>query len=163
MEAAALAQAAALRHAVRRPDRVFSSLARRTRQTAAALQLEVEEDAALRDLDHGRWAGRALSDIQAENPDGLLLWLTDVDAAPHGGEAVSAMLLRVAAWMEAHAGDRGHTIVVTHAAVVRAAILHVLGAPARAFWLIDVEPLSFTDLRHDGRRWALRAGAPVAV
>ena len=46
---------------------------------------------------------------------------------------------------------------MTHAAVIRAAVLIVLDAPASAFWRIDVEPLSLTDLRFDGRRWALRA------
>ena len=42
---------------------------------------------------------------------------------------------------------------------VRAGLLHVLRAPSTSFWLIDVEPLSAIDLRSDGKRWSLRAGA----
>ena len=53
--------------------------------------------------------------------------------------------------------ERGHTIALTHASVIRTAILHVLGAPLAASWKIDIEPLSITDFRSDGRRWVLRA------
>jgi broad specificity phosphatase PhoE len=47
-------------------------------------------------------------------------------------------------------------IAVTHAAVIRAAVIGVLGAPPQSFWRIDVEPMSLVDLRSDKRRWALR-------
>ncbi len=49
--------------------------------------------------------------------------------------------------------ERGHTIAITHASVIRTAIAHVLGAPLAASWKIDIEPLSITDFRSDGRRW----------
>ena len=51
----------------------------------------------------------------------------------------------------------GIGVAVTHAAVIRAAILAVMGASAACFARIDVTPLSLTDLRSDGRRWTLRA------
>jgi len=37
----------------------------------------------------------------------------------------------------------------------------VLGAGAPAFWRIDVEPLSLTELSSDGRRWNLRQRSAV--
>ncbi|MOA70669.1 hypothetical protein D3C78_1997190 [compost metagenome] len=47
--------------------------------------------------------------------------------------------------------------------MIRAALMHVLQCPPTAFQLIDIEPLSATELRHNGR-WRLRlmdAGAPT--
>ena len=52
--------------------------------------------------------------------------------------------------------EDGHTIAVTHAAVIRAAVVTALGAPAQSFWRIDIEPLSRIALRSDNRRWVLR-------
>jgi broad specificity phosphatase PhoE len=63
----------------------------------------------------------------------------------------------VAGWLDDLRGEPGHTLAVTHAAVIRAAILAVIGAPAACFARIDVTPLGLTDLRGDGRRWTLRA------
>lgn len=157
LEEPALVQAASLRDRLRRADRALTSPLLRARQTAEALCLDAREEPALRDLDHGRWAGRALGEIEAAEPGAVQAWLHDAGAAPHGGEAVSDLLLRVAAWMGGYGGETGHTVIVTHAAVIRAAILHVLDAPAGSFWRVDVAPLSVTDIRHDGRRWALRA------
>lgn len=163
LEERALARAAALRPMIRRADRAWTSPALRARQTAAALGLDAVDEPALRDGDHGRWAGRRLEEVQAEEPDAVIAWLADPDAAPHGGEALSALLGRTASWLDARAGDGSHGIAVTHAAVIRAAILHVLAAPASSFWRIDIAPLSVVELSHDGRRWAWRASSlPLA-
>jgi broad specificity phosphatase PhoE len=159
LEERALARAAALQPMIRRADRAWTSPALRARQTAAALGLDAVEEPALRDGDPGRWAGRRLEEIQAEEPESVIAWLSDPDAAPHGGEMLSALLRRAAAWLDARAGDGGHGIAVTHASVIRAAILHGLGAPASAFWRLDIAPLNVVELSHDGRRWAWRASS----
>ncbi|MGK9167283.1 histidine phosphatase family protein [Inquilinus limosus] len=158
LEARALAEAVALRPVLRRADRAWTSPALRARQTAAALGLEAVDEPTLRDCDYGRWARRRLEEVQREEPQGVAAWLADPDAAPHGGESLSALLRRAAAWLDARAGDGGHGIAVTHAAVIRAAVLHALGAPALSFWRLDIAPLSATELSHDGRRWVWRAG-----
>ncbi|WP_395683104.1 histidine phosphatase family protein [Inquilinus sp.] len=163
LEERALARTTELRPVIRRADRAWTSPALRARQTAAALGLDAVDEAALRDVDAGRWAGRRLEEVQAAEPQGVIAWLSDPDAAPHGGEALSALLTRVEAWLDARAGDGGPGIAVTHAAVIRAAILQALEAPASSFWRIDIAPLSVTELSHDGRRWAWRASSlPVA-
>ncbi|MFE0754384.1 histidine phosphatase family protein [Inquilinus sp. NPDC058860] len=159
LEERALPRAAALKPMIRRADRAWTSPALRARQTAAALGFDAVSEPALRDGDHGRWAGRRLEEIQAAEPDGVIAWLADPDAAPHGGETLSDLLRRAAAWVDARAGDGGHGVAVTHAAVIRAAILHGLDAPASSFWRIDIAPLSLTELSHDGRRWAWRASS----
>ena len=137
--------------------RSWTSPALRARQTAAALRLSASVEPAPRDCDFGRWTGLRLVDLQAHEPDAVASWLADPAAAPHGGESVLDVMHRVAAWLDERCQDIGHGIAVTHPAVIRAAVVHVIGAPPQAFWRIDVEPLSCTDLRRNGDRWTLRA------
>jgi broad specificity phosphatase PhoE len=143
---------------LRRVHQCWTSPALCARQTAAALELAPAIDPDLRECDYGRWAGRRLSDIGAEEPDAIAIWLADVNAAPHGGESIANVRQRIAAWLDGRIGENGHGVAVTHAAVIRCAILHVIGAAAQSFWHIDVGPLSMTELRHDGSRWRWRAG-----
>lgn len=157
LEDRALSRATALGQVLRRADRAWTSPALRARQTAAALALDAAVNRSLRDCDYGRWAGRKFTDVQNEEPASVAAWLTDVEAAPHGGKSLSDLLRRVSAWMDECIREEGHTIAVTHAAVIRPAILHVLDAPAQSFWRIDIEPLSVSRLRGDGLRWTLLA------
>ncbi|HTO83978.1 MAG TPA: histidine phosphatase family protein [Methylomirabilota bacterium] len=144
-------------------ERVWTSPALRARQTAEALGLAATPEPALRDCDFGRWAGRRLADLQAAEPAAVAAWLGDPAAAPHGGESLLDLLARVASWLEARAGERGHGIAITHPAIIRAAIVHALAAPPAAFWRIDIEPLSLTELRRSPQHWTLRAtGCPLA-
>lgn len=151
-----LPELAALRPMLARVDRCVTSPLLRARETAAALGLSPTPEPALRELDFGQWGGRDLRAIAAEAPDAAALWLADPDAAPHGGESRTALQDRVAAWLTQQLAGRGHTFCITHASVIRAAVLHALAAPPDAFWRLDIEPLSRTELRSDGRRWAVR-------
>ena len=157
LEPRALARAGKAGPELRRADRVWTSPALRARQTAEALGLDASIEPLLADQDFGQWAGRGLEDVQARDPDGVAVWLTDPNAAPHGGESLADLARRGAALMDRLLAERGHTMAVTHAGVIRAAIVHVLGAPLSSVWKIDLEPLSLTDFRSDGRRWVVRA------
>ena len=86
LEPRSLALAKAMRGTLRRADRVWTAPALRARQTAEALALEASVEPLLADQDHGRWAGRSFEEVQAEQPEGIAAWLTDPNAAPHGGE-----------------------------------------------------------------------------
>jgi broad specificity phosphatase PhoE len=156
-----LARVAGLIPSLGRIERLWTAPERRAQQTAARLSAEATVVAALRDCDFGRWQGRALADIQATSPADAAAWLSDMGSAPHGGESLLDVLARVGQWLDGHR-EPGHTVAVTHPAVIRAAIVHALGAPALAFWRIDVEPLSVADLRLNKDRWTLRAvGKPA--
>ena len=139
-----------------RADRIVASPALRARQTAEALRLEAGIDPALRDCDYGRWAGRPIIAIETEEPENLAIWMTDPEAAPHGGENLLDLRTRIAGWMDGQSALGGHVIAVSHAAVIRAAVAHVLQAPLSSFWLIDVEPLAIVRMTSNGRRWSLR-------
>ena len=95
----------------------------------------------LKDLDYSSWRGKSLDEVQATDPDGVRRWLTDIDAAPHGGESIRNFLARIGGWLAGQHGS-GHTLAVTHPAVVRAAVVLTLQAPAQSFWRIDIPPVS---------------------
>lgn len=132
------------------------SPARRARETARAAALDAEVVPELGECDFGTWAGRTLAEIHEKDPAGAHAWMTDPQARPHGGESLADLLARVGAWLDAQAQQDGRAIAITHGGVVKAAVVHALGAPAAAFWRVDVAPLAVTELHaHDGG-WTLR-------
>ncbi|BBZ64114.1 histidine phosphatase family protein [Mycolicibacterium monacense] len=135
-------------------DAAYCGPEKRTRQTAELLGLHAVADPLLADLDCGRWRGDVLGGVE---PAELAIWLTEPAQAPHGGETVVQVIERVRRWMDSMAGRRGRFVAVTHPAVVRAAILVALDAPARSFWRIDVAPVSRTVLHFRGHAWTLRS------
>lgn len=152
----ALDEARALAPHLDRADVAWTGPAARARQTAEALGLEATVAPELDECDFGAWGGRTLAELDTEDPGAVAAWIEDPAAAPHGGESLLALLDRVRGWLDAHAGDGSRVVAVTHAGVVRAAVVCALEAPAHAFWRLDVAPLSRTVLHaHDGR-WTVR-------
>ncbi|MEV8639150.1 histidine phosphatase family protein [Streptosporangium sp. NPDC051023] len=135
------------------PGRAVRGTELRCAQTAEALGLRAEPEPLLADCDYGRWSGTTLTEVEAGEPEALAAWLTDPEAAPHGGEPIAALLDRVAGWLAAL--EPGRTVAVTHAPVIRAAVVHALDAPALSFWRVDVAPLAMVALTGRGGRWRL--------
>jgi broad specificity phosphatase PhoE len=135
----------------------WASPTKRTIETAAALNLETKIDACLRDIDLGRWAGRTFGEVEEQEPKEIERWLADATSAPHGGESVAQLIERVSEWLTGVRQLRGRIAVVSHPAVIRAAIVAAIEANPGSFWRIDVAPLSVVELRSNGERWALRA------
>jgi len=146
----------ALSSRLRPADSVFASPTLRAWQTADALGLEPMFADALADCDFGRWAGRSIAEIQQAEPDNLAAWMARPEDAPHGGEPIAAVCARVKVWMSEHLQAGGHIVAITHAAVVRAAIITTLNAPVSSFWLADIEPLALIRMTSNGKRWSLR-------
>ncbi|WP_424891059.1 histidine phosphatase family protein [Streptomyces sp. XH2] len=141
--------------------RVLTTPSPRCRETAAVLGADgAGAEPALRDLGAGRWEGRALAELGASEPEAVAAWLTDPDAAPHGGESVRGVVARVGAWLDGL--EDGRVLAVAAPAVIRAAVVHGLALPAQVFWRLDVQPLSLTELTGRGGRWNLRCGVPLA-
>lgn len=143
-------------------DRWLSAPETRSRHTTGMLchKTLVSNDMGLRDWNCGRWAGRSVASIQAADPEAFAAWLSDADAAPHGGESLSDLLARVAEWLAGEAVQGGRTAAVAHPAILRAALAAVVGSGAPGFWRIDVQPLTRLQLSHDGRRWVLQGLIP---
>jgi broad specificity phosphatase PhoE len=133
----------------------WSGPEQRAIQTSGVLGLSTRVAGGLRDCDYGRWRGQTLEEIQSQDPEGMLQWLTRPDAAPHGGESIETLIGRAGRWMdEQHAVS--HTLAVTHPAVIRAAIVSGLDLPPKIFWRFDIAPLSLTEMYFSRSTWTLR-------
>jgi broad specificity phosphatase PhoE len=119
------------------------------------LKLDATPLSVLRECDYGAWQGRTFEEILAADPKGVDEWLRDPAAAPHGGESLLRLTQRVAQWLEGEKVMERRSILVTHAGIVRAAIVHAIDAPAKSFWRIDIAPLSVTRLSGRDGRWNL--------
>ncbi|QHF44542.1 phosphoglycerate mutase [Pseudomonas sp. S35] len=124
----------------------------RARQTAGMFASAPVIENALRDADVGHWKGKGIDELDR---DELTQWLTDSASVPHGGESVTQVCARVAQWIQSLEAKPGHVVAITHPFVIRAALLYVMQCPVSMFYLIDVEPLSATELRFNGV-WRLR-------
>lgn len=136
-------------------DRFLTSPELRTRQTAELLKLDAVSLSTLRDCDYGAWKGYTFEEVMAREPKAVEAWLRDPAAAPHGGESLLSLMQRTAQWLEGESAMDRRSILVTHPSIVRAAIVHAIGAPPKSFWRIDVAPLSMTRLSGTDGRWNL--------
>jgi broad specificity phosphatase PhoE len=83
--------------------------------------------------------------------------MRDPDAAPHGGEPFSQAVKRIGEWLDtldvAQSNARD-VIAVTHAAIIRAAVIHALAASPVIFPRIEIAPLTVVELhRSEQRGW----------
>ncbi|MFM0361080.1 histidine phosphatase family protein [Paraburkholderia sediminicola] len=171
LDARGLAEAAAARARLSIPDDavVFVSPFACARETASALGLGAAASGqgasvneGLADMDYGLWHGRRLTDLAVEASHDLAAWSHDPDAAAHGGESFSQLVKRVGQWLDAQndalstgvmTGNTQNVVAVTHAPVIRAAIVHALGASTAVFPRIEIAPLSMVELRRSRRGW----------
>ncbi len=143
------------RHPLGRPDVCYASPALAAVQTARATGHEPIVEPALADCDYGNWHGRTLTDVSAEQPGDLRTWLADLHSAPHGGQSLAALVVRVGGWLDGQARGDHRIVSFTHPAVIRAALVHALKTPPEAFWQFDIAPLSVTHLKARNGRWSL--------
>jgi broad specificity phosphatase PhoE len=149
--------AAALAERLPLADAILSSPAQRCRQTAAGAGFAPSLEPALAECRFGTWEGQTFAEITATGADLVEGWLRDPDAAPHGGESLTAFADRVRTWLAsvAQEDDRRTLVAFTHAGVIRTAVVAALGAPLQAFWRIAAAPLSITELHAYAGVWTL--------
>ncbi|WP_329625641.1 histidine phosphatase family protein [Streptomyces sp. NBC_01255] len=144
-----------------RSARMLTSPSPRCRGTAELLGLTgAVPEPALAGCAMGRWRGRRLDELAAEEAESVAAWLSDPDATPHGGESLSSLWARVGAWMDAL--EPGTLWAVAEPDVIRAAAAHALGAPEAAFWRLDVRPRSSVELTGRSGRWNVAIGSVLS-
>ena len=119
----------AARFATRAPvAAVYSSPLERTRETAAALSPAVEIRDAFIELDYGHWTGRTVAELEPEEEWRQYNHFRSTRRIP-GGESMLDVQARAIGELERlRAQHRDQTIaVVSHADVIRAALVHYLG------------------------------------
>jgi broad specificity phosphatase PhoE len=148
--------AASLRGSLPSADEVLAGPFLAAFQTASVAGCSpVKIEVALADCDYGRWSGRPLEEVQAQDPEGVHAWLSDPDAAPHGGETLRDLLARVAEWLKTQADRPGTVVAVAPGSVVKAAVVAALDAPPSAFWRVDITPAAVTELHGHSGRWTV--------
>jgi alpha-ribazole phosphatase len=125
------AEAEAIAARLGRVDRIVTSPLGRCRRLAehlgAALGAPVAVEDDWREIDFGAWEGRAWSAIPRAEIDA---WAADLlDARPHGGESVAMLLARTRRALAGCGGNR-RIVAVTHAGVIRAALVVAGAGPA---------------------------------
>jgi probable phosphoglycerate mutase len=131
---------------------VQSSPQLRARQTtqaiAAALQLPFLIVSAADEVDCGDWTGLSFEHL---NRDPRWHRWNDArgDASVPGGETMAAVQQRIIEHLTNLAIMQGsrRVILITHAEVIRAAVLHYRNLPLDEFLQVPVEPASITTLR----------------
>jgi len=89
----------------------------------------------------GEWEGRAYIDIKAEQPELYGAWVRDpIVHKPPGGESIEDVYRRTSTKLdeliELHKGKR--VVLVTHAGIIRSAIIKALQMDVRNFWRLVV-------------------------
>ncbi|MEV8590420.1 histidine phosphatase family protein [Streptomyces sp. NPDC051180] len=163
LDPAGVARAEALAPALAASATAWTSPSARCRATAEALGLRAEPLDELAGCAMGRWRGRTLADVAAAEEPAVAVWLSDPSAAPHGGESLRDLRGRVGGWLDALASASGPRTAVVEPDVVRAAVLHALGAGDTASWRLDVRPLTAVHLTGRAGRWNVRMGEPLRV
>lgn len=111
------------------------------RPIAAALGLPCETMPALDEIEFGAWTGKRFTDL-----DGDPLWRewngARGRARPPGGESMAEARDRLLAHLAdlCAAYPDGRVVLVSHADMIKAALLHVLGLPPEAYGRIEVDP-----------------------
>jgi phosphoserine phosphatase len=123
--------------------------------TAERLNLEVELDDRLLEIEHGTWNGRLRDEIAANDPERYRAWRqSPATVSFEGGETLAQVRER---WRTFAASfvPASPALVVTHDAVVRVALVDILGRELDAFWDVHVENGAYAILERDANGWTL--------
>lgn len=147
----AVAQALASAH----PAAVRSSPLERARASAEVIakphRLDVEIDAAFREMSFGDWEGLTRDEAAARFPHDFERWRTTPERFTRpGAEPLPAVAERVARGLEElRAEHDGATVIlVTHAIVTRLIVLQALGLGPERLWTIDAAPAGISELEY---------------
>lgn len=140
-------------------ERIVTSPMLRTRATASyvaeRLNLPLENDDALIEIAHGTWEGRMRDEIAASDPVRYAAWRErPAEVAFEDGESLADVMARWRRFRAAVVVDRP-TLIVTHDAVVRVALLDIADRPLSAFWEARVENAAYAVVEVDGTHWTL--------
>lgn len=141
------------------PARIIASPMQRTRATATfvaeRLNLALETDDALIEIAHGTWEGRLRDEIAANDPARYATWRErPAEVAFEEGESLRDVSARWQRFRAVLAVDVP-TLLVTHDAIVRAALLDIARRPLGDFWSIRVENAAYAVVEVDGPAWTL--------
>jgi alpha-ribazole phosphatase len=142
-----------LRAQLPKDAKAYASPARRTIETAKALQLDPVPFAEFAEQDFGDWTGRRHDELAASNDETYArFWNDPAGSVPPGGESFASQVARVRQGIDRVKTDEA--ILVVHSGTIRAALAVALGIAPQAALRFVIDPLSLTriDGLHDGWR-----------
>ncbi len=110
---------------------------------------------AFKEVRFGVWEGRTAAELDAEEPGVVDRFYHDpVTQRPEGAEPLEAFVERVvAAWDALVEEDtEAHTLVVTHAGVIRSVLTHILRVPLSHLYRLSVPNAGITRIKLQGSR-----------
>lgn len=126
-------------------DAIVTSPMLRCREFAESLgekrEIPVQVDERLREVGFGEWEGKTREELLAERAEEFEAFYTDpVNNTPSGAETVSDFYSRVS---EAHADiktthQHRHVLLVGHAGVIRACLVHAMGATPDTMYNLEI-------------------------
>jgi probable phosphoglycerate mutase len=115
----------------------------------------LEIDDALIEIAHGTWEGRLRDEIAANDPARYATWRErPADVAFEEGESLRDVAARWHRFRELLRVDVP-TLLVTHDAIVRVALLDIARRPLEDFWSTRVENAAYAIAEVEGERWTL--------
>jgi broad specificity phosphatase PhoE len=146
---------------------VEASPRRRTQETAAAIADQVGASVsvapALDEVDFGRWAGASFAELAHDGQWRAWNERRGIARTP-AGDSMGAVQKRVLEYLHVlRERQPARTLVlVTHAEVIRAVLMHCLSAPLDEYWRHDIAPASCTTLSVRGAAFCVeRVNAPA--
>jgi probable phosphoglycerate mutase len=128
-------------------DAIYSSPMERALQTAEPLarnaRLEVQESERLNEIDFGEWTGKTFEELSSDETWRLFNTRRSVTTIP-GGESFLEVQNRIVKELNAIATRHtdARVAVVTHADVIRAAVVHFSAMPVDLIDRIEISPCS---------------------
>jgi broad specificity phosphatase PhoE len=143
---------------------VLASPVLRARQTAQPLadrlNLQVHADPAFTEIDFASWTNRRFDDLAAD--PAWHAWNNfRATASVPGGESMLQVQARAISGLRHLVGARGPEIaIITHADVIKAIVVHILGAPLDLMHRLLIDPASITQvvLESDGAQVVMLNG-----
>jgi probable phosphoglycerate mutase len=147
-EAQVLADALAS-HAI---DAIYTSPLLRAVQTADAIAghrpMRVRQLVDLQEIDFGEWTGRCFSELESDARWRLFNERRSIATIPGGESPAAAQRRTLAALARLSTTHAGETVaVVSHADIIRSALLHYLHRGLDDFATLTIEPASISEVR----------------
>ncbi len=112
--------------------------------------IALSHQAQFKEVRFGVWEGRTAAELNAEEPGMVDRFYHDpITRRPEGAEPLEAFAARVVAAWEALIDEDSeeHTLVVTHAGVIRTVIMHILRVPLSHLYRLSVPNAGITRIK----------------
>ena len=151
-------QRLAERLAALKPTALYSSTLGRALSTAQAIAdatgLEIIPMDDLREMNYGRWEGRAFLDIRREDEEIYKRWIVDEDCRCPEGESHSDVRLRLERAFEQVNSERA--VVVAHGTAIRIAAMALLQLPLMGALRLAQDNAAMNRFVQRGDHWLLK-------